>query len=307
MGIKTYKEIVKKATECYNNTKKNHKNGIVNQWAYYICKAILTPGKDIPQKGVQPAPNPIALKKIDAVISKTEYLSIIKKFVEFVEKDKNHNLPNYIVIKGIKVSPTLFTAFVSYILYKYNKDKKLPSTQGIKSAIYSIPEKIHEYLTEEGCSGMGQCTPYYCACNSLQQSFYRLTGILVSESTIAGWAGTTTDGTDHEGINTAVAQFNRKYNKNVQISWYNFSDLSWTKISDFIKKGAVFFHLLYRNQWGHYEPIKSVGDYLSILNSLGDRCGGNTYCGYIETRSKAEQKSYISGISQKSVAVLYNG
>ena len=69
----------------------------------------------------------------------------------------------------------------------------------------------------------------------------------------------------------------------------------------------MFFHLLYRNKWGHYEPIKSVGDYLKILNSLGDSCGGSTYCGYIETRSKSEQKSYISGISQKSVAVLTNG
>ena len=303
----TYKEIVKKATQCYKNTKKNNENGINNQWSYYICKAILTPNKDISKKGVQPAPNPILLNKIDKNISKTEYLSIIKKFVKFVEKDKNHNLPNYITIKGIKVSPTLFTAFVSYILYKYNKDNKLPSSQGIKSSIYSKPEKIHSYLTEQGCSGMGQCTPYYCACNSLQQSFYRLTGILVSESTIAGWAGTTSDGTDHYGINTAVAQFNRKYNKNVQISWYNFSDLSWTKISNYIKEGAVFFHLLYRNQWGHYEPIKNVGESLSILNSLGDRCGGNTYCGYIETRSKSEQKSYINGISQKSVAVLYNG
>ena len=69
---------------------------------------------------------------------------------------------------------------------------------------------------------MGQCTGYYCACNSLQQCFYRLTGIKVAESTIASVAGTTTSGTDHAGINTAVAWFNKKYGKNIKITFFNF-------------------------------------------------------------------------------------
>ena len=107
--------------------------------------------------------------------------------------------------------------------------------------------------------------------------------------------------------------FNKKYNKKVNINWYNFSELAgssskrWDKIAEYLKKGAVFFHLLYRDQWGHYEPIKSVGDDLKILNSLGDSCGSGAYCGYIETRGRGTQQRYISGISQKSVAVLTNG
>lgn len=175
------------------------------------------------------------------------------------------------------------------------------------TAKYERIEPLHDFLTNTGCKGIGQCTGYYCACNSLQQAFYRLTGILVDEKTIAGWAGTTSDGTDHSGINTAVAAFNKKYGKNVKIEWYNFSELSWDKIKEMLKKGAIFFHLLYRLKWGHYEPIMSVGDVLKILNSLGDYCNYPAYCGYIETRSKATQKSYINGISQKSVAFLYNG
>ena len=71
-------------------------------------------------------------------------------------------------------------------------------------------------MTNEGCAGMGQCTGYTCGPNSLQQMFYRLTGIKVSESAIAEAAGTTTDGTDHEGLNTAVQWFNKKYKKNVE-------------------------------------------------------------------------------------------
>lgn len=166
---------------------------------------------------------------------------------------------------------------------------------------------LKDYLTSYGCNNLGQCTPYYCGPHSLMQSFYRLTGIKVNESTIAGWAGTTTDGTGHDGLNTAVAKFNKKYNTNVKIQWYNFSELGWDKLKSMIQKGAVFCHLLYRDQWGHYEIIQSIGDDLKILNSLGDRCGGNTYCGYIETRSKATQKRYIQGISQKSIAYLTNG
>ena len=226
-----------------------------------------------------------------------------RKFLEaMVIDNKDTSLfPNYVTYQGKQYLKSQYIYMAKYVTSWWKKHDKSPT---------SIPTKkesnsgLRPYLTEKGCKGMGQCTGYYCACNSLQQSFYRLTGILVPESTIAGWAGTTSSGTDHLGINTAVAKFNKKYNKNVKINWYNFSELNWNKISNFINKGAVFFHLLYRLKWGHYEPIKSVGDSLQILNSLGNSCGSGTYCGYIEVRSKTEQKKYINGISQKSVAVL---
>ena len=250
-------------------------------------------------------------KEIVALIKKNGtnygYDEYISRFMEdVIAKTDKTMLPGYVMgSSGVnKYNRASYRDIAKKITAYRAKNNKNPSKLTVS---YEKITPLKEYLTNEGCSGMGQCTGYYCACNSLQQCFYRLTGIKVDEKTIAGWAGTTSDGTDHYGINTAVAKFNKKYDKNIKITWYNFSELSWDKISDFIKKGAVFFHLLYRNKWGHYEPIKSVGDYLKILNSLGDSCGGSTYCGYIETRSKSEQKSYISGISQKSVAVLTNG
>lgn len=174
------------------------------------------------------------------------------------------------------------------------------------------PTKLYEYLTNTGCSGMGQCNGYYCACNSLQEAFYRLTGIHLAESTIASVAGTTSAGTGHQGINTAVAWFNKKYGKNVKIVWKNFSDLGstdserWTKLVQYTSNGAVFTHQLYRNQWGHYEVLKSVNkDNVTVLNSLGSKCNSPAYCGYIETRSKSTQLSYMKGISQPSIAYLY--
>lgn len=227
-----------------------------------------------------------------------------RKFLEaMVIDNKDTSLfPKYVTHKNTQYSKDKYIYMAKYVTAWWKKHDKAPAT--VPTSSNSTASTLKPYLTNQGCSGMGQCTGYYCAPNSLQQCFYRLTGIKVDEKTIAGWAGTTSSGTDHAGINTAVAKFNKKYNKNVKITWYNFSELSWSKISDFIKKGAVFFHLLYRSKWGHYEPIKSVGDPLQILNSLGDSCGSGTYCGYIESRSKSEQKKYINGISQKSVAVL---
>ena len=54
--------------------------------------------------------------------------------------------------------------------------------------------------------------------------------------------------------------------------------------------------------------LKSVnGNNVTVLNSLGSRCSKPAYCGYIETRSKSNQLSYMRGISQPSVAILTKG
>ena len=303
----TPKELYQKSKELYDNIRKKGKNGQSSKWAYYYCKCILNKKKNV--KGVTQADaKNVTGQSVNITLTKKEHTDKMKKYCKWAED--HQSLPNYVIIKDKKVNPKIWNAYVGYLFKVYYETGKLPASRPIKSNIYNTSSSgtsLHNYLTNKGCSGMGQCTGYYCACNSLQQSFYRLTGIKVDEKTIAGWAGTTSDGTDHAGINTAVAKFNKKYNKNIKINWYNFSELSWTKISKFIKKGAVFFHLLYRNKWGHYEPIQSVGDPLKILNSLGNSCGSGTYCGYIENRTKSEQKRYINGISQKSVAVLTNG
>ena len=164
---------------------------------------------------------------------------------------------------------------------------------------------LNRYMRTKGCSGMGQCTGYYCACNSVQQAIYRLTGKQISEYTLAQVGGTTTSGTGHEGINTMIYWFNKNYGYNLKIQWKNFSEVGYTKLQEYINKGAVFFHLLYRNQWGHYEvPVSVNGNNITVLNSLGSSCGGSTYCGYEETRTLATQSSYIAGISQKSLCII---
>ena len=189
------------------------------------------------------------------------------------------------------------------------KPSYVNNTIKINPKVESKPKpSLNPYLTNQGCSGMGQCTGYYCACNSVQQCIYRLTGEHISESTLASVGGTTSDGTGHDGINTMIAWFNRNYDYNLKIQWKNFSEVGYSKLQEYIDNGAVFLHLLYRDKYGHYEVPKSVGSgTITVLNSLGDSCGGGTYCGYIETRNQPTQTSYINGISQKSVCIITRG
>lgn len=260
---------------------------------------------------------------INENIVKTDYQDIAKRVASYIKTNKQ--CPNYATTKKSKkkLRPRVFIyMFARIIVYYYNNKKTLPNYANANSGYFKNTSSgptikkngLNAYMTSQGCSGMGQCTSYYCGCNSLQQCFYRLTGIKVAESTIASVAGTTTSGTDHNGLNTAVAWFNKKYNKKVKIIWKNFSDLGstdterWKALQSYINKGAVFIHLRYRDQYGHYEVPKDVSnDTCKILNSLGDSCGSGTYCGYVENRSRATEKRYIQGISQKSVAILTNG
>lgn len=290
------------------------------EMGYIFPKFINNLNKDVNNIKVATAPKASG-ESVDLTIKEKDYKKIAKSLTDFIEKNKR--LPNYITFDGKKIKQRVFIYSFAKIIVFYDINKRLPSTCTFKtSEVTKASESksstnnnsLHEYLTSQGCSGMGQCTPYNCADNSLQQCFYRLTGILVDESSIASVAGTTTSGTDHEGINTAIVWFNRKYNQNIKITWKNFSDLGssaserWATLNNYIKKGALFCHLKYRNTWGHYEVPKAVNDStVTILNSLGNKCTSVAYCGYIETRSKSDQLSYINGISQKSIAILTKG
>lgn len=316
--VKNYIEKNKKfpSTVTVNKTKYTY-----GQVAYILSYAVNNPGKSLKTFTVKNAEKATG-DNINENITKADFKDIATRVSVYIKNNKQ--CPNYATTKKSKkkLRPRVFIYMFARIVVWYNNhNKTLPNYANANSAYFkssssnnSSNSGLKPYLTSQGCSGMGQCTGYYCGCNSLQQCFYRLTGIQVAESTIASVAGTTTSGTDHNGLNTAVAWFNKKYGKNIKITWKNFSDLGsseaarWKALQQYIDKGAVFVHLLYRDQWGHYEVPKSVGDdNLKILNSLGDSCGSGTYCGYIETRSKSAQRSYINGISQKSIAILTKG
>lgn len=164
--------------------------------------------------------------------------------------------------------------------------------------------RLYQYITTQGGGKLGQRTGYTCGPHSLMQCIYRLTGIELSEMELASVCGTTTSGTSHQGLETGLAWFNRKYNYNLKMTWRNKSELTWDEIQSYIDNGALLIHLLYRDSDGHYEvPLTVNSNPMKILNSLGTRYSGGYY-GYIEPRSRAAQESYIRGISQKSICII---
>lgn len=166
------------------------------------------------------------------------------------------------------------------------------------------PTQLWDYFTQQGGGYLGQRTGYTCGPHSLMQCIHRLTGEDVSEMTLASVCGTTTDGTDHEGLATGLAWFNREYGYNLKMEWKNFSEVGFEGTQEIIDTGACFHHINYRDQYGHYEvPKWTGGNPIYVLNSLGDNCGDG-YCGYIEERSRSTHRSYINGISQKSVCII---
>ena len=318
------------------------------QYTYLLSKQISKMSlQTISKITVKEASSPVGDTLKNVKIFKSDYIDMAQRVTKYIETNKQ--VPNYVTYKKLRVKFELYVYCFSKILTYFKENNTLPnyclfnasdiqytkttttssnkstttstsnSTKNTKSNTKkSVAKTIYtqsNLLTSQGCSGIGQCNNYYCACNSLQQMFYKLTNKKVSEHTIATWCGTTTKGTDHKGIETGVAKFNKTYSKNLKVTWKNFSDLGSTKDERFLALGklmekedtALFCHLLYRNQYGHYEVPQKVdtkNKQLKILNSLGSKCNAPSFCGYIETRSYSDQAEYISGVSQKSICII---
>lgn len=232
------------------------------------------------------------------------------RFMEsVVNKTDKTLLPGYIIGASgkTKYNRASYRDIVKKLTeYRKTNGGKNPSKIKVTYEPYTPPAKKYGHSTRSGCDNMGQNNGHYCGCHSLQEVFRNLYDIVVPQKTIASWCATTSDGTSHDGLNTGVANFNKKYNKNLKVTWKNFSDVGWDGLNKIMKSNNqdCIIHNLYRNQWGHYEVINGVSNNINVQNSLGDYCSNGCYCGYIEYRTQSEYRSYINGISQKSIMVL---
>ena len=226
-------------------------------------------------------------------ITNTKYKDIKSRYDKYIKDNKSE--PNFVYI---------------------NKTTTTTNNNNTTTSTNLTYFKSEPHYTGTGCNNMGQCTPYYCGVHALRQVLRKFGITDYTESTLAGWAGTTTAGTSHGGINTALKRVNSKKGTNFSIKWINFSDLGNTTSARFKELGRrinqsntdCIIHNLYRNKYGHYECIHSINTKTStvqVLNSLGTRTG-NSYLGYIENRGFSTFQSYISNTpgGQASVALI---
>lgn len=320
-----YSKIISYARTCIANSEK-YKKANVGEFteqtlAYVFSKSILNPKNPIQVKGIPANSNPI-LGDIDGGIGIKNFQKLCQLYINSC--DKKGKAPSYLLFNGFKIGVKAWAyATARVVVYNWEK-KKLPNKVIVTYKPFYIapkpkpepkPEPTPSYQKyghsdEYGCDDMGQNNDYYCGPHSLQEVFRNLTDIVVSQDTIASVVGTTYDGSDHDGLNTCVEWFNRNYDQNLSVEWKNFSDVGWDGIRNIVNSDNqdCIIHNLYRNEWGHYEVVNWVGDeYVGVQNSLGDRCNRGCFCGYKEDdRTQSEFRSYISGISQKSVMVITN-
>lgn len=193
--------------------------------------------------------------------------------------------------------------------------KKLKTNDGSSSKNTTGIYVSKNHWIGTGCNKLGQCNKYNCSPHSIHQCNSKKNLDKYTELNIASYAGTTSKGTSHQGIETALAKLAKLFGIQIKVTWKNFSDLGsnrkerWTRLGELIERQniGVIVHNLYRNQYGHYEVIKQINtnnNTCIVLNSLGNKCTSTAYCGYQETRSFSTFESYMSGISQKSLCII---
>ena len=279
--------------------------------------------------------------KLSENCSKTTYLDMIQRFNEYCSKNKR--IPSYVITIKNKADFTTFLYSMCKILTYYKNNKTLPNSCLFTSSYIDVSQKTTAttkkdttqstsnttkktiYVSKPHLTNLnlGQDTSYNCAPNMLQQLFYKLSHKIIPERTIAAWCGTTSRGTDHSGINTAIQKFAKTYNLNLKTTWKYYSDFGNTTakrmkaIGELMSKSntAVGWHILYCDsgekttggQYGHYEVIDKINtktQYVRALNSLGIRNKNGSYQGHLQDRPYHVQDYYAKNTPGNQKAVL---
>ena len=327
--------ILNEASEIRSFIEKNHKlpnyctidgNQVsVYSTSYLISRSLANTGKDsIPLVAIKKPSNRVSWA-INQKVLLDDYLDMIRRFNNYCNEHKQ--VPSYIVTKrtGSKVGYELFVYCLAKIGKYFKENKVLPNycifndkefTNNAKQSTNTKNETKQStssnsnlevynnspHYLNTGCNNLGQCTSYYCGVHSIHQVLRKFGITKYSESKLAAWAGTTTAGTDHQGINTAISKAS---GGSLKTKWINFSSLGKDTNSRFKALGKLIsksntdciIHNFYRLKYGHYETIHKIdhtNKVVYVLNSLGNKCSSTSYCGYIEKRSYNEFAKYIA-------------
>ena len=284
----------------------------VQEATYLMCAFVENPDlKDYTKIKVGGAKAPTG-ERINRKVNKENYQNMAERCKQYIKG--NGRLPNYVtILSQQKCSIILFILQLAKICAAYNgklPDNVLINSADIQPVTPKPTGKKYGRSTETGCDNRGQNNGYFCGPHMVQEIIRNLTGKVISQSTLAGVIGTTSDGSDHEGINFAFSWFNKNYGYNLKVEWKNFNEVGWNGIKKILESTNqdCGIHELYRNNWGHYTNFDRVyNETIDVHNSLGSYCNYGCYCGYTENRTKSEAESYLRGISQKSVIIVTRG
>lgn len=348
----SYKEILSISKTIKDSVEKNQKIPTVKgysmgQLCYILGKAVKSPGKSVTGKSSVKDCADCTGTGINRKLKKGEYQDVASRLVSFI--DKNGKLPNYTSFGTAKISNRLnLYCFAKIIVWYSNNKNALPNTCLYDNGVFTVkkttttstsnskktttstnsncanPYTSTPHHTQQGAGYLGQTNPYRCGPHSLMQGFRKF-GWDLSESKLASVAGTTTAGTSHNGLETAIAWVAKQKNVKLTAEWRNFSSFGKTDAERFEEIGKiackankfVVFHIGYEDSgsskgdetFGHYEKCDKYNvktKYVRALNSLGSR-QGEGYLGHLQDRSFSLQSYYISNISQKSVLIVTKG
>lgn len=136
MSSYSYNEIVNRAIVINKNVKEKYNLGLTQKWSYYFAKAILNPKTDIKK---------IDFKKesksqgdyISRQISKTDYLKLAKKLVNYVESNKQ--LPNWLTWGKFRLTVRMYTYLFSRVLEYYDTHAQFRSEANLFSKAFVKP------------------------------------------------------------------------------------------------------------------------------------------------------------------------
>ena len=90
------------------------------------------------------APSPSG-DKIDITISKSDYIKLAREISQFYNTNKR--TPNYVVYKGKKIKPQLFSYCFAKAIVFYIKNKRLPNTISFKSNVFMAKQTSDVKIT----------------------------------------------------------------------------------------------------------------------------------------------------------------
>lgn len=329
------------------------------QYVYLLCKFIGNVKVESIDKIVVKDPSEPNGTSINTNVVKVKYVDMAKRVASYIEKNKQ--APNYVSVDKYNVRFELYVYAFTKIVAFYKENNYLPnyclfnssdiqynktsstsskkststSTSSSKNVVKNTkntncenPYTSSPHYTSEGCNRLGQCTGYFCAPHSIHQAIKKFGITKFSESQIAQWCGTTTNGTGHDGINTAIAKISKETGIKLTVQWKYFSDMGSTDeekmkaIAKILcdKNKALLWHIAYINggnstngkHFGHYEYIDKINiltKYVRALNSLGTKKGDGSYTGKLQDRPYSIQSYFARNTpgGQKALCIISRG